>query len=140
MKQNYSTGQCYLRCFALIFLLFIKLILILTKMNSLKNNIQLIGRLGKDPEIIHLTSGKTLAKVSVATNEYYRDAKGEKQSSTSWHNCIAWGKTAQIMENLLKKGKEVAIRGKLTYNHFEDKNGIKRYLPQVVVNEFVLIR
>ena len=109
-------------------------------MNSLKNNIQLIGRLGKDPEIIHLTSGKTLAKVSVATNEYYRDAKGEKQSSTSWHNCIAWGKTAQIMENLLKKGKEVAIRGKLTYNHFEDKNGIKRYLPQVVVNEFVLIR
>ncbi|MCH2082774.1 MAG: single-stranded DNA-binding protein [Saprospiraceae bacterium] len=140
MKQNYFTGQCYLRCFALIFLLFIKLILILTKMNSLKNNIQLIGRLGKDPEIIHLTSGKTLAKVSVATNEYYRDAKGEKQSSTSWHNCIAWGKTAQIMENLLKKGKEVAIRGKLTYNHFEDKNGIKRYLPQVVVNEFVLIR
>lgn len=109
-------------------------------MNSLKNSIQLIGRLGKDPEIIHLTSGKTLAKVSLATNEYYRNAKGEKQSSTSWHNCIAWGKTAQIMETLLKKGKEVAIRGKLTYQHFEDKNGNKRYLPQVVVNEFVLIR
>ncbi|MCI5083176.1 MAG: single-stranded DNA-binding protein [Saprospiraceae bacterium] len=109
-------------------------------MISLKNNVQLIGYLGKDPEVLRLSSGKTLAKISLATNEYYRNNQGEKVTNTSWHNCIAWGKTAQIMESLLKKGKEVAVRGKLNYSSYEDKNGIKRNLPQVIVTEFVLLR
>ena len=83
-------------------------------MNSLRNKVQLIGNLGNDPEIINLESGKTLAKFSVATNESYKNASGEKVTDTQWHNVVAWGKTAQIIEKYVTKGKEVAIEGKLT--------------------------
>ncbi len=107
-------------------------------MNTLRNSVQLIGNLGKKPEIITLESGNKLAKFSLATNETYKDDKGEKVTNTEWHNLIAWGKTAEIAEMFLDKGKEVAIQGKLTYNSYEDKNGIKRYSTEIVVNEFVM--
>jgi len=107
-------------------------------MSTLRNKVQLIGNLGNNPEIITLESGKKLAKFSLATNEYYKDAKGEKQTQTEWHNLIAWGKTAEIAEMFLDKGKEIAIKGKLTYNNYEDKDGNKRYKTEIVVNEILM--
>ncbi|MEO1030540.1 single-stranded DNA-binding protein [Winogradskyella sp.] len=108
-------------------------------MNALRNKVQLIGHLGKDPEIINLESGKTLAKFSLATNESYKNAQGEKVTDTQWHNIIAWGKTAEIIEKFVNKGKEVAIEGKLTTRSWEDKDGMKRYTTEVVCNELLML-
>ncbi|MBT8305163.1 MAG: single-stranded DNA-binding protein [Bacteroidia bacterium] len=108
-------------------------------MNALKNKVQLIGNLGKDPEIINLESGKTLAKFTVATNENYKNAQGEKVTDTQWHNVIAWGKTAEIVEKYLTKGKEVAVEGKLTSRSYETKEGDKRYITEVVCNELLML-
>ena len=108
-------------------------------MNTLRNKVQLIGNLGNDPEIINLESGKTLAKFSIATNESYKNAKGEKITDTQWHNVVAWGKTAQIIEKYVTKGKEVAIEGKLTSRGYETKEGEKRYITEVVCNELMML-
>ena len=108
-------------------------------MNTLRNKVQLIGNLGKDPEIINLESGKTLAKFAIATNESYKNAQGEKVTDTQWHNIIAWGKTAQIVEKYVGKGKEVAIEGKLTTRSWEDKDGMKRYITEVVCSELLML-
>ena len=107
-------------------------------MNTLRNKVQLIGNLGNDPEMITLESGKKLAKFSLATNEYYNDADGKKQTKTQWHNLVAWNKTAEIIENYVSKGKEIAIEGKLTNRSWDDKEGNKRYTTEVVVSEVVL--
>ncbi len=108
-------------------------------MNTLRNKVQLIGNLGNDPEIINLESGKTLAKFSIATNESYKNASGEKVTDTQWHNIIAWGKTAQIVEQYVTKGKEIAIEGKLTSRSYETKEGEKRYITEVVCNELLML-
>jgi len=108
-------------------------------MNTLRNKVQLIGNLGNDPEIISLESGKKLAKFSLATNESYKNAQGEKVNQTDWHNLVAWGKTADIIEKYVTKGKEVAIEGKLTTRSWEDKDGMKRYVTEVVVNELLML-
>lgn len=108
-------------------------------MNTLRNKVQLIGNLGNDPEIINLESGKTLAKFAIATNESYKNAQGEKVTDTQWHNIVAWGKTAQIVEKYVGKGKEVAIEGKLTTRSWEDKDGIKRYITEVVCSELLML-
>ena len=108
-------------------------------MNTLRNKVQLIGNLGNDPEIINLESGKTLAKFSIATNESYKNANGEKVTDTQWHNVVAWGKIAQIVEKYVTKGKEVAIEGKLTSRSYETKEGEKRYVTEVVCNELLLL-
>ena len=107
-------------------------------MNSLKNHVQLMGRLGQNPEIINLDSGKKLAKFSLATNENYTTAKGEKVENTSWHNIVAWGKTADIIENYTSKGQEIVINGKLSSRSYETKEGEKRYVTEVVCNQVVL--
>jgi len=108
-------------------------------MNTLRNKVQLIGNLGNDPEIINLESGKTLAKFSIATNESYKNANGEKITDTQWHNVVAWGRTATIAEKFLMKGKEVAIEGKLTSRSYETKEGEKRYVTEVVCNELLML-
>ncbi|WP_439151084.1 single-stranded DNA-binding protein [Winogradskyella sp.] len=108
-------------------------------MNTLRNKVQLIGNLGKDPEIINLESGKTLAKFAIATNESYKNAQGEKVTDTQWHNIVAWGKTAQIVEKYVGKGKEVAIEGKLTTRSWEDKDGMKRYITEVICSELLML-
>ena len=108
-------------------------------MNNLKNSVQLIGHLGKNPELIELQGGKKLAKVTIATKDIYNNSNGEKIVDTQWHNIIAWGKTAELMEVLLRKGNEVAIHGKIQHQTYEDKNGIKRYMTQIQVNEFMLL-
>ncbi|XCF07086.1 single-stranded DNA-binding protein [Tamlana crocina] len=108
-------------------------------MSTLRNKVQLIGNLGNDPEIINLESGRTLAKFNLATNESYTNNKGEKVTDTQWHNIIAWGKTAQIIEKYVSKGKEVAIEGKLTSRSYDDKEGNKRYITEIVCNELLMI-
>ena len=107
-------------------------------MNTLRNKVQLIGNLGNTPEIITLESGKKLAKFSLATNEHYKDADGQKQTKTEWHNLVAWDKTAEIIEKYVTKGKEITIEGKLTNRSWDDKEGNKRYTTEVVVSEVVL--
>ena len=108
-------------------------------MKNLRNKVQLIGNLGKDPEVKQLESGKTLAKFSLATSENYKNADGEKVTDTQWHNLVAWGKTAQIAEKYLKKGNKIAIEGKLINRSYEDKEGIKRYVTEVLVSEILML-
>ncbi len=108
-------------------------------MNNLKNKVQLIGNLGMNPEIKTLDSGKKLAKFSIATNESYKNAKGEKIEDTQWHNLVAWGKTAEIIEKYLQKGNEVALEGKLSNRSYDDKDGNKRYVTEIVVNELLML-
>ena len=108
-------------------------------MNKVRNSITLIGNLGKDPETKQLENGKTVSKFSLATNEVYRNANGDKVTSTQWHNIVAWGKTAELSGNLLKKGKEVALTGKLTYRSYKDKEGVNRYIPEVIMEDFALM-
>jgi single-strand DNA-binding protein len=108
-------------------------------MSTLRNKVQLIGNLGNNPEIITLDSGKKLAKFSIATNESYKNAQGEKVTDTQWHNVVAWNKTAEIIERYLEKGNEVAIEGKLTSRSYETKEGEKRYITEVVCNELLML-
>jgi len=108
-------------------------------MSALRNKVQLIGNLGNDPEIVNLETGKMLAKFTLATNESYKNNKGEKITDTQWHNVIAWGKTAEIIEKYVTKGKEVAIEGKLTSRSYETKEGDKRYITEIVCNELLLL-
>ena len=108
-------------------------------MNTLRNKVQLIGNLGNNPEIITLDSGKKLAKFSIATNETYKNAQGEKITDTQWHNVVAWNKTAEIAEKYLEKGREVAIEGKLTTRSYDDKDGVKRYTTEVIISELLLL-
>jgi len=106
---------------------------------ALKNKVQLIGNLGQAPEIKTFESGKKMARFSVATNEDYRNAKGEKVRDTQWHNLVAWGKLADIVEKYLTKGKEVAIEGKLVNRSYNDKEGNKKYISEIQVNELLML-
>ena len=108
-------------------------------MNNLRNKVQLIGNIGQTPEIISFDNGTKLAKLTIATNETFNNAKGEKQVDTQWHNIVAWGKTAMIAEKFLDKGKEVAIEGKLTTRSWEDKDGFKRYITEIVCSELLML-
>lgn len=108
-------------------------------MYALKNKVQLIGNLGNAPEVKILDGGKKMARFSIATNESYRNAKGEKITETQWHNLIAWGKVAEIAEKYLTKGKEVVIEGKLVNRNYTDKEGNKKYITEVQVNELLLL-
>ena len=108
-------------------------------MHALKNKVQLIGNLGKAPEIINTESGKKLARFSLATNESYRNAKGEKITETTWHHLVAWGKVAEIAEKYLTTGSEIAIEGKLINNDYTDKEGTKKYVTEIQVNEILML-
>lgn len=108
-------------------------------MNALRNRVQLIGHVGNDPEIKTFEGGRKLANFNLATNESYKNDKGEKVEETQWHKLAAWGKTAEIIEKYVTKGKEIAIEGKLTHRSYDDKNGEKRYVTEVVVNDVLLL-
>ena len=108
-------------------------------MYALKNKVQLIGNLGQNPEIKTLDGGKKLAKFSIATNDSYRNANGEKVTETLWHNLVAFGKLAEIIEKYITKGSEVAVEGKLTYRTYNDKDGVKKYFTEIQVNELLML-
>jgi single-strand DNA-binding protein len=107
-------------------------------MTSLKNSVQLIGRLGNDPEVKNFDSGKKLASFSLATNDKYTNNKGEKIEETMWHNIVVWGKKADIVESYLKKGAEIAMEGKLINRSYE-KDGEKKYITEISLNELYMI-
>ena len=108
-------------------------------MNNLKNKVQLIGNLGVEPQVLETKEGKKLAKFSLATNEVYRNQKGERVQSTQWHNIVAWGKPAEIIERYVSKGNEIAVEGKLTSRSYDDKEGNKRYITEIIVSEVLLL-
>lgn len=108
-------------------------------MNSIKNKVTLIGNLGNAPEIKSLENNKKLARVSIATNEMYKNQKGERVTDTTWHNVIMWSPLAEIAEKLLKKGSEVAIEGKLINRTYTDKDGVKRYITEIQASELVIL-
>lgn len=108
-------------------------------MNALKNKVQLIGRLGAKADFKALDGGKTMARLNLATNESYKNAKGEKVEETTWHNLIAWGKTAEIINKYTDKGSEIAIEGKLINRSFIGKDGVKKYVTEIQVNEVLLM-
>lgn len=107
-------------------------------MYSLRNKVQLIGNLGKTPEVKKTATGKKLATFSIATNEMYTNSKGEKVKETQWHNIVAWGKLADIAEKLLEKGSEIALEGKLITKDYTGKDGVKRYSTEIQANEMLL--
>lgn len=108
-------------------------------MNAMKNTVQLIGHVGNDPEIKTFDGGKKVANITIATNEVYYKENGDKVEQTEWHKVVAWGKTAEIIEKYVTKGKEIGIEGKLTHRSYDDKNGEKRYITEVVANEVLLL-
>ena len=108
-------------------------------MNAMENTVQLIGHVGQEPEIKTFDGGKKLANLTIATNDSYKNDKGEKVEQTEWHKVVAWGKTADIIEKYVTKGLQIAVEGKLTHRSYDDKNGEKRYITEVVVNEVLLL-
>lgn len=108
-------------------------------MSKIRNHVQLIGNLGDAPKITDLDNGKKVARFSLATNDYYKNAKGEKVQSTEWHTIVAWGKTAEIVESYTDKGKEVAIVGKLKNRSYDAEDGSKKYVTEVEANEILLL-
>jgi single-strand DNA-binding protein len=108
-------------------------------MNAIKNKVQLIGNLGNNPDVRTLEGGKKMARISLATSETYNNAKGERVTETYWHNVVAWGKTAEIAEKILVKGTEVAVEGKLVNRSYTDKEGVKKYITEVVASELLVI-
>lgn len=103
-------------------------------MSTINNNVRLIGHLGEEPKVRKLDSGKMVATFSIATNEVYRDVNGNRHSETTWHRLVAWSRQAEIVEKYLKKGSEIAIDGRITNRSYEDKNGEKHYITEIVVD------
>ena len=108
-------------------------------MSTIKNHVQLIGNIGQEPTITNLESGKKVARLSLATNENYKDGKGEKQTNTSWHTIVAWGKVADIVEKYVVKGKEIGVVGKLKTRSYTTDDGNQRYVTEVVAHEILLM-
>jgi len=107
-------------------------------MNSLRNSVRLIGHLGTNPEVKEFEKGKKVARLTLATNETYTNEKGEKVSDTNWHTLVAWNKSAEYAKKYFAKGNEVAIEGRLKQNNYTDKEGVKRYVTEIVINEIML--
>ncbi|RZA00790.1 MAG: single-stranded DNA-binding protein [Sphingobacteriaceae bacterium] len=108
-------------------------------MNTLRNSVRLVGNLGMDPEVKTFDTNKKLARLSIATNDSYKNDKGERITDTQWHNLVFWGAQAKLAEDMLKKGDEVAIEGRISNRSYVDKDGVKRYTNEIVVNEFLKI-
>jgi single-strand DNA-binding protein len=108
-------------------------------MYAFKNRVQLIGNLGNKPEIKTTESGRKLAQFNLATSENFKNSKGESVKETQWHRLVAWGKVAEVAEKYLDKGKAVAVEGKLVSRSYNDKEGKKKYISEVQVNEVLLL-
>jgi len=106
-------------------------------MKTLKNTVQLIGNLGQDVEYREFDSGNTKANFTLATHDYYTDKNGEKIENTEWHNIVAWGNLAKWINEDLKKGDYILLKGKLTYRKYDDASGNTKYITEIVVAEFM---
>ena len=103
------------------------------------NKVILVGNLGRDPEVRHLDNGRAVANFSIATSETYKNKSGERVTNTEWHNVVLWTPLAEIAERYLGKGKQVYIEGKLTTRSYDDKDGNKRYVTEVVGQNMTLL-
>jgi single-strand DNA-binding protein len=103
------------------------------------NRVELIGNLGKDPEVQTLEGGQTVVKFSLATSETYKDRQGNNHTETEWHSIVLWNSLAQLAAKYLKKGSMVYLEGKLKYRSYEDKAGITRYLTEVVGDNLLML-
>jgi single-strand DNA-binding protein len=108
-------------------------------MNSLRNRVQLIGHLGQDPEIKTLESGKKVSRFTLATDDSYKNTEGQKVNETTWHNIVAWNGLAEITEKHLKKGKKIAVEGRIVYRSYEDKKGVTKFITEIVLNDFLFL-
>ncbi|AOW18032.1 single-stranded DNA-binding protein [Polaribacter vadi] len=108
-------------------------------MNTLRNKVQLIGRLGQEPEIITFNDGNKMAKFSMATDDSYKDNQGNKIERAYWHNIVIKGGLVKVVEEYVKKGQEIAVEGKLTNRSYDTKEGEKRYVTEILVNELLLM-
>ncbi|MCH6199569.1 single-stranded DNA-binding protein [Aquiflexum sp. LQ15W] len=108
-------------------------------MSNMRNKVQLIGRLGAKAETMHFDSGKVKASFSIATKDVFKNAKGEKVEETTWHYIVAWGKAAEIIEKYTDKGSEIAIEGRLSNRSYEDKDGNKKFITEVIAEEILLL-
>jgi len=109
-------------------------------MKSLRNQVQLIGRLGTEPELIKFDSGNQKTNFSMATNESYKNKNGEKLEETQWHQIIVWNAMAAYVQKYFSKGDEVMIQGKITNRSYEDKEGVTRYVCEIVAHEIMILR
>lgn len=107
-------------------------------MNALRNKVSLIGRLGRDPEMITFDSGKSLTRFSMATHQKYKSKNGEWNEDIQWHNVSAWGALGQRMNEILSKGKKIIVEGRLIHQTYENKNGERKNRTVVEANEFML--
>jgi single-strand DNA-binding protein len=106
-------------------------------MKSLRNSVQLVGHLGKDPEV-KTFGDKKKASFTLATSDVYKNQKGEKITDTQWHNVIVWGKLVSVVEKYVKKGQEVMVEGKLVHRAYES-NGEKKFITEINVNDLLLL-
>lgn len=104
------------------------------------NKVILVGNLGKDPEVKYTAQGTAVAKVSLATNERFKDGRGEWQDRAEWHNLVMWARLAEIAGEYLKKGSKVYVEGRLQTHSWDDKQtGQKKYMTEIVVGELVML-
>ena len=108
-------------------------------MNSLSNSVRLIGRLGQNPELKKTENGKKVLRFSLATDESYKNAEGQKVTEATWHNIVAWNGLAELLEKYLKKGSRIALEGRISYRSYEDKKGETKYITEIIMNEFMFL-
>ncbi len=108
-------------------------------MDTQKNRVRLIGNLGFDPEIREVAAGRKVARMSMVTTDTYKNAEGETVTDTQWHTVVAWGSTAEQVERLLRKGSPIEIEGRLVHRSYTGKDGVKRYVTEVIMSEFQLV-
>lgn len=108
-------------------------------MNALRNKVQLIGRLGQDPDLKTLESGKKVAHFTLATGGSYKGADGSRIDETTWHSIVAWNGLAEIASKFLRKGREVCVEGRINYRTFTDRNGLQRSVTEIIASDMVLL-
>ena len=103
------------------------------------NKVILVGNLGKDPDLRYTPSGAAVCTFSLATTDRFKDKQGEQQERTEWHNIVAWAGLAEICGKYLHKGKQVYIEGRIQNRSYEDRDGKKRYITEIVANEMQML-
>ncbi|HKK01757.1 MAG TPA: single-stranded DNA-binding protein [Desulfuromonadales bacterium] len=103
------------------------------------NKVILVGNLGKDPELRYTPSGAAVVTFSLATTERYKDRNGDQQEKTEWHNIVAWRQLAEICGKYLHKGKQVYIEGKIQNRSYDDRDGNKRYITEIVADQMQML-
>jgi len=108
--------------------------------SSLRNRVMLIGNLGQDPQVKDLENGRKVAHFTLATNDGFKNTDGQKVEETTWHNIVAWNGLAETASKYLKKGREVAVEGRIVYRTYEDKKGATKYITEIVLNDFLFLQ